>query len=72
MLRYRITTVRPGSEQEQTWVLLPDEPSALMQAEELSNRERELHIRVYREASGEPRALVREFVPRPPGRGGLR
>jgi hypothetical protein len=56
--RYRITTTEAGGP-EQTWVLLPDEPSARMQAEEHHQREKRLHVRVYRE---EPLTTVKELV----------
>ena len=51
MQRYRITKSEGGTP-EITWVLLPDEPSAVMQAEELNQREKTLHVRVYREEVG--------------------
>ncbi len=56
-MRFRVTLLRPGVE-EQTWVILPDEPSARMQAEEQSLRERETEVRVYREAFGGERQLL--------------
>ena len=65
--RYRITQ---SSElgQEQTWVLLPDLPSAKIQAEEFANREKTLHIRVYREIIGAAggRELVLDLPPKRP------
>jgi hypothetical protein len=56
MQRYRITKSEGGSAEE-TWVLLPDEPSAVMQAEELNQREKSLHVRVYRETVGDGGAV---------------
>jgi hypothetical protein len=61
--RYRITTTPPG-EAEQTWVLLPDQASAHMQAEELANREKRLHVRVYHEKSDAPREISLDLPPR--------
>ena len=43
---------------EQTWVLLPDEPSATTQAEEYARRHRSTRVRVYREVTGEERELT--------------
>jgi hypothetical protein len=60
VVRYRITTTA-GDGVEHTWTLLPDEPSAKMQAEELAHREKSLRVRVYREETGAPRELVGEF-----------
>jgi len=60
MTRYRITTT-DAEAVEQTWTLLPDEPSARMQAGELARREKTLHVRIYREATGEAQALVADF-----------
>lgn len=57
MERYRITTTDAGAP-EQTRVLLPDRASAVMQAQELANREKARRVRVYREATGETRDLV--------------
>lgn len=57
MERYRITKT-DDTAQEQTWVLLPDRASAIMQAEELANREKSTRIRVYHEATGSPQELV--------------
>ncbi|MFN3648401.1 MAG: hypothetical protein ACK47B_02370 [Armatimonadota bacterium] len=72
MERYRITTTGEDGV-EQTWVLLPDEPSAAMQAEELSTREKTLHVRVYREVVEPPAVAsqeqVRDFPPRKPRAG---
>lgn len=65
MERYRITTTPPDGT-EQTWVLLPDLASATMQAEELSQREKTLHVRLYHERVGESRELVRDLPPRNP------
>jgi len=59
MERYRITRTS-GESVEQTWVLLPDRPSAVMQAEELARQEKSTRIRVYREAGGE-RELVADL-----------
>ena len=67
MTRFRITISR-NEEPEQTWVLLPGRAAAVMQAEELANRERGLRVRVYREAAGEERTLELELSPRLPGR----
>lgn len=63
MERYRITTTPPG-EAEQTWALLPDQASAHMQAEELANREKRLHVRVYHEKSDTPREISLDLPPR--------
>lgn len=63
MLRYRITTSRDEAP-EQTWVLLPDRPSAVMQAEELAQKEKTLHVRVYREETGQPRELDLDLPPK--------
>lgn len=68
MQRYRITKSEAGSA-EMTWVLLPDEPSAIMQAEELNQREKTLHLRVYREQLGEGgqlevNELIRDLPPK--------
>ena len=63
MERYRITTADAGGA-EQTWVLLPDRASAVMQAEELAQREKSLHVRVYREAGGAPAELSVDLPPR--------
>jgi hypothetical protein len=52
MERYRITTTR-GEEPEQTWVLLPGRAAAVMQAEELAQREKGLRVRIYHEVDGE-------------------
>ena len=57
MERYRITRT-PADGVEQTWTLLPDRPSAEMQAEELARREKQQRIRVYHEASGADSELV--------------
>jgi hypothetical protein len=57
MTRYRITTTT-GEGAEQTWVLLPDEASALMQAEEHANRHKGVRVRVYREQTGRERELL--------------
>lgn len=64
MERYRITTTRGGSG-EQTWVLLPGRAAAVMQAEELAQRDKELHVRVYHEVTGQQRDLVLDLPPRP-------
>jgi hypothetical protein len=61
MIRFRITTDK-GDGVEQTWVLLPDAESALMQAEEHAQRERGVQVRVYREEFRGGRELIREFV----------
>lgn len=66
MIRYRITTAPragtgPEPAAEQTWVLLPNEPSAVMQAQELAQREKSLRVRVYREVTGQPREQVLEL-----------
>jgi hypothetical protein len=55
--RFRITRT-PAGEVEQTWTLLPDRPSAEMQAEELARREKQQRIRVYHEVSGTDPELV--------------
>ncbi|MGV3722113.1 MAG: hypothetical protein ACO1SX_14475 [Actinomycetota bacterium] len=57
MERYRITTTDADG-LEQTWVLLPDRPSAFMQAEEHARKEKKTRVRVYHEQSGQERALV--------------
>ena len=49
---------------EQTWVLLPDSASAIMQAEELSQREKRLRVRIYREVTGEPPVLTHDLPPK--------
>ena len=63
MVRYRITVTGPDG-REQTWVLLPEPESARMQALEHAQRQKHLHVRVYREATGEERELVAEHLPR--------
>lgn len=63
MERFRITTTR-SDEAEQTWVLLPDVESATMQAEELWQREKVVHVRIYRERTGEPQELIRDLPPK--------
>jgi len=63
MVRYRITTTA-GEGVEQTWVLLPDQASAVMQAEEHANREKTVHVRVYREETGLDRELVLDLPAR--------
>ena len=60
MVRYRITIQDAGSI-EQTWVLLPDEASARMQAEEEANRRKTARIRVYREEPGRDPELLRDL-----------
>jgi hypothetical protein len=65
MQRYRITTT-PTDGPEQTWVLLPDAASATMQAEELANRAKALHVRVYREETGAERELLLDLPPKQP------
>ena len=62
MERFRITTTPPDGT-EQTWVLLPDRPSAAMQAEELSRREKTLHVRIYHERTGAGRELILDLPP---------
>jgi hypothetical protein len=57
MERYRITRT-DDTAQEQTWVLLPDRAAAIMQAEELANRQKCVRVRVYHEATGSPRELL--------------
>jgi hypothetical protein len=54
MERYRITCTPPDGP-EQTWVLLPDRPSAEMQAHELRQRKKGVRVRVYHEVPGRPR-----------------
>ena len=61
--RYRVTTSREG-EPEQTWVLLPDQASAIMQAEEHHTREKTLHVRVFREETGNERVLLLDLAPK--------
>jgi hypothetical protein len=61
--RYRITIQR-GDAREQTWVLLPDAPSAEMQARELGQREKQAHVRVYRETADTARELRLDLPPR--------
>ena len=63
MERFRITTTPPDGK-EQTWVLLPDRESATMQAQEFSQRQKEIRVRVYHERSGEERELVHDFPAR--------
>jgi hypothetical protein len=69
MERYRITTEENGM--EQTWVLLPDRPSAVIQAEELSQRKKTLRVRVYHEISESPpdwtTELALDLPPKSPG-----
>lgn len=60
MERYRITTEENGA--EQTWVLLPDRPSAVIQAEELAQRRKTLHVRVYHEISATPPDWSKELT----------
>ena len=62
MERYRITRTQ-GDAPEQTWVLLPDRPSAVMQAEELAQREKKIRVRVYHEAGGNRELLLDLNVP---------
>jgi len=62
MQRYRITRTPPEGA-EQTWVLLPDLPSADMQARELAQRGRGLRVRVYHEVTGEAPVLVLDLGP---------
>ena len=64
MERYRITTEENGvpNAVEQTWVLLPDRPSAVIQAEELSQRKKMLHVRVYHEVSATPADWTKELA----------
>lgn len=57
MERYRITRTLEDAG-EQTWVLLPDRPSAVMQAEELAQREKKTRVRVYHETGGERELLL--------------
>lgn len=64
MQRFRITTTE-GEGPEQTWVLLPDSASAIMQAEELAQREKRLRVRIYHEVTGEPPVLTHDLQPRP-------
>ena len=59
MERYRITTQEVDV--EQTWVLLPDRPSAVIQAEELAQRNKTLHVRVYHETAETPTDWKREL-----------
>lgn len=63
MERYRITLQTPGAE-EQTWVLLPDRPSATMQAEELAQKQKSTHVRVYHEVPGTTRELTLDLPPK--------
>ncbi len=63
MERYRITQT-PADGVEQTYVLLPDRPSAVIQAEELSQRQKHLHVRVYHERPGADRELVLDLPAR--------
>lgn len=63
MQRYRIT-ITDGAAPEQTWTLLPDEPSAKMQAEELARRQKSTHVRVYREVTGAERELALDLPPK--------
>jgi hypothetical protein len=63
MQRFRITTTE-GEGVEQTWVLLPDSASAIMQAEELAQRQKGLRVRIYREVTGEPPELTHDLTPR--------
>jgi hypothetical protein len=59
--RYRIVTAE-GDGPEQTWVLLPDEPSAVMQAEEYAQRHRTARVLVYRETVDDELRVTRELV----------
>jgi hypothetical protein len=61
--RYRIT-LDTGSGVEQTWVLLPDRPSAVMQAEEYANRQKQTHVRVYHEVPEQAPELVLDLPAR--------
>ena len=63
MQRFRIT-ITPPEGAEQTWVLLPDQASAFMQAEELSRSEKRSHVRVYREETDGERELALDLPPR--------
>jgi hypothetical protein len=63
VLRFRITREEPG-DVERTWVLLPDEPSAVMQAQELARQEKTARVRVYREETGSERELLHDLAPR--------
>ncbi len=63
MERYRITTTRDEGV-EQTWVLLPGRAAAVMQAEELAQRQKDLHVRVYREVTGQDPELELDLPPR--------
>ncbi len=68
MVRYRITMsecVGGDYPREQTWVILPDESSAVTQARELFQRGKHRRVRVYREAAGAARELVMEHMPTP-------
>jgi hypothetical protein len=62
MQRYRITLTEPAGP-EQTWVLLPDQESAFMQAQELAQRQATAQVRVYREVTGEERQVALELEP---------
>jgi hypothetical protein len=57
MERYRITRT-DASGVEQTWVLLPDRPSAFMQAQEQARTAKTTRIRVYQEQTGAEPELV--------------
>lgn len=57
MERYRITNTDADG-LEQTWVLLPDRPSAFMQAEEHARKSKKTRVRVYHERTGHERELV--------------
>ena len=65
MVRYRITDTTPDGK-EQTWVLLPDPESARMQALERTQKSKHLHVRVYREETGQEREMVIEHLPKLP------
>lgn len=63
MTRYRITRTEGDGEQK-TWVLLPDEESAVTQARERHSREKTEYLRVFREEPGAEPTLVLDLPPR--------
>ncbi len=65
-MRYRITSIRPG-EQEQTWVMLPDRESAETQAIELAQDEKSTIVTVYEETvHGDGKPIFRRNEPASP------
>lgn len=63
MTRYRITRAESDGVQK-TWVLLPDEESAVTQARERHSREKTEHLRVFKEEAVAEPVLVLDLPPR--------